>query len=168
MLHDGIGAKVPTKMNTMNTTKKPTTNLQSTTAVENEPVAEPETGSAAELSRLREENQQLRTTMRVTAARRQITDELAAAGARSPELLFDAVKGDLQFAEDGSLQNAAAITAMLRKRYPEQFGTQALASIDAAAGVAQPPKLTKEALARMSPSEITALDWDDVRRVLSR
>lgn len=152
----------------MKTTTKQPTKPEATSVAEEEPITGPAHETEAEISRLREENEQLRTNIRVAAAHRQITGELAAAGARSPELLFDSVKGDLQFADDGSLQNASAITAMLRSRYPEQFGTQAFASIDAGAGVAQPPRLTKEALAKMSPSEITALDWEDVKRTLTK
>lgn len=39
--------------------------------------------------------------------------------------------------------------------------------IDAAAGRREEPKLTKEALAKMSHAEIARLDWKEVRRVLS-
>jgi len=42
-----------------------------------------------------------------------------------------------------------------------------VADIDAAAGRREEPKLTKEALAKMSPAEIARLDWKEVRRVLS-
>ena len=128
------------------------------------PVA-PGTGiSHAELAA---ENEQLKTTIRLNAAHRQITGELAMAGARSPELLFDAVKDGLQFAADGTLQNVAAVIGKLKTSFPEQFGAEPTpASIDAGAGAAAVPHLTKEALAKMKPAEIAALDWQDVRRVL--
>ena len=113
------------------------------------------------------ENEQLKTTIRLNAAHRQITGELAMAGARSPELLFDAVKDGLQFGVDGTLQNTAAVIGKLKMSFPEQFGAEASpASIDAGAGAAAVPHLTKEALAKMKPAEIAALDWQDVRRVL--
>ena len=114
------------------------------------------------------ENEQLKTTIRLNAAHRQITGELKRAGARSPELLFDAVKDALQFAADGTLQNAAAVIGKLKASFPEQFGAEPLPeSIDAGAGAAAVPQLTKEALAKMKPAEIAELDWADVRRVLA-
>ncbi len=120
------------------------------------------------LTELQAENEQLKATIRLNAAHRQITGELAQAGARSPELLFDSVKGDLQFASDGNVENAAALVQRLRTAHPEQFGVERpAASIDAGAGMASAPRLTKEALAKMKPSEIAELDWADVRRVLA-
>lgn len=114
------------------------------------------------------ENEQLKTTIRLNAAHRQITGELARAGARSPELLFDAVKDGLQFAADGTLQNAAAVIGKLKASFPEQFGAEQIpTSIDAGAGAATVPQLTKEALAKMKPAEIARLDWAEVRRVLA-
>ena len=113
------------------------------------------------------ENEQLKATLRTERAHRQITGELAAAGARSPELLFDAIKGELQFDGEGTVANAAATVGKLKASFPEQFGTPTPASIDAGAGVRPAPQLTREALAKMKPAEIAALDWNDVRRVLS-
>lgn len=123
-----------------------------------------------ERERLLAENEQLKTTLRLGQAHRQITGELAKAGARSPELLFDAVKESLQFAETGEVQNAKALVADLTKRFPEQFGVQAslLTSIDGGAGATPIPQLTREALKGMKPAEIAELDWADVRRVLSK
>ncbi len=45
--------------------------------------------------------------------------------------------------------------------------TENVPDIDAAAGRREEPKLTKEALAKMSHAEIARLDWTEVRRVLS-
>jgi hypothetical protein len=42
-----------------------------------------------------------------------------------------------------------------------------VASIDAGAGAASGPQLTKETLAKMKPAEIAELDWGDVKRVLA-
>ena len=120
------------------------------------------------LNELQTENEQLKATIRLGAAHRQITGELAKAGARSPELLFDSVKADLQFAADGEVENVAALVQKLKQAHPEQFGTQhPLGSIDAGAGVAAAPQLTRDALAKMKPAEIAALDWNDVKRVLA-
>ena len=118
--------------------------------------------------RLQLENTELRAAASLSAAREQITSELAKAGARSPALMFDAAKSDLQFADDGSVLNAAAMVGKLKAKFPEQFGVdRPNTSVDAGAGRINRPSLTKEALAAMKPSEIAKLDWADVRNVLS-
>lgn len=120
------------------------------------------------LTLLQAENAELRATINLGSAREQITSELTKAGARSPSLLFDAAMSELQFADDGSLSNAAALVGSLRTKFPEQFGIdRPNASIDAGAGRVNAPSLTKESLAAMKPSEIANLDWADVRNVLS-
>jgi hypothetical protein len=120
------------------------------------------------LARLEAENAELRSNMRLGNARSLLTSELAKAGARSPELLFDAAKGDLQFAEDGTLTNAAAIVERLEDAFPEQFADEPpIGSIDGGAGRASVPALTKDALAKMSPAEIARLDWAAVRQALT-
>lgn len=131
---------------------------------EDSPVA---TTLGTDLERLQAENEQLKTTIRRGAAHRQITGELAKAGARSPELLFESVKADLQFAANGRIENAPALIEKLKAGFPEQFGYQHPASIDAGAGTGGGNTLTREALAKMKPAEIAKLDWTDVRRVLS-
>lgn len=121
-----------------------------------------------DIEELRHENEQLKTTIRMTAAHRQITGELAKAGARSPELLFESIKADLQFSDDGTAQNAAALVERLKRNFPEQFGYERpTSSIDAGAGRTAVPQLTKETLAKMKPAEIAELDWADVKRVLA-
>lgn len=133
---------------------------------ENTTQATPEDKTLADLQA---ENEQLKATIRLNAAHRQITGELARAGARSPELLFDAAKGDLQFAEDGTLTNAAAIVARLEDAFPEQFAVEPpIGPIDGGAGRASVPALTKDALAKMSPAEIARLDWAAVRQALTK
>ena len=119
------------------------------------------------LTHLRSENEQLKTTIRLSAAHRQITGELLKAGARSPELLFDAIKGELKFTADGKLENPKGLIDSVTARFPEQFGFGQPASIDAGAGRASGNTLTREALAKMKPAEIAALDWADVRRILA-
>src|SRR5436189_775725 len=125
------------------------------------------TPEAAPIAQLQAENEQLKATIRHDAAHRQITGELARAGARSPELLFDAVKERLQFGEDGTLENAAAVLDKLKASFPEQFGPDRPASIDAGSGQTAAPRLTRDALHRMSAAEIAELDWNDVKRVLA-
>lgn len=136
------------------------------TTPETTPPGEGSAGTES-MERLAAENAELKAAVRVAAAKEQIVSSLAKAGARSPSLLFDAAKGDLQFAEDGQPANSAAIVERLRREFPEQFGAERPASIDAGAGRVAAPVLTKEALSRMSPSEIAKLDWAEVRQVLS-
>jgi hypothetical protein len=125
------------------------------------------TAGGSDLAALQAENEQLKATIRFDAAHRKITGELAKIGARSPELLFDAVKGELQFGDDGAVQNVAAIVNKLKTVFPEQFGSDAPQSIDAGSGQTSAARLTRDALKRMKPSEIAELDWNDVRRVLA-
>ena len=134
----------------------------------NNSVQPPATAGGSDLEQLQTENEQLKATIRLAAAHRQITGELAKAGARSPELLFNAVKADLQFSADGEIENAAALVQKLRDAHPEQFGTHApVPSIDAGAGRSAAPQLTRDALRAMKPAEIAALDWNEVKRVLA-
>lgn len=146
-------------------TEATTTATASTDAVVNDPKLQPPaTAGGPDLAI---ENEQLKETLRIERAHRQITGELARNGARSPELLFDAVRGELQFDDDGAVANAAAIVGKLKASHPEQFGPPTPPSIDAGAGRAVAPPLTREALAKMKPAEIAELDWNEVRRVLS-
>lgn len=144
---------------------------QSTTGVEKAdgPVQLPAGTGGFDIERLQAENPRLKTSIRLDAAHRQITGELRNAGARSPELLFTTLKADLQFAADGDVENAAALIDRLKRNFPEQFGFERpAAAIDAGAGLAVRPQLSKEALAKMKPAEIAALDWADVKRVLAQ
>ena len=123
-------------------------------------------GAIEAVEQLKTENIRLKATIRLSQAHRQITAELAKAGARSPELLFTSVQGDVQFGDDGTVQNTGALVSMLKAKFPEQFGSTAAGSIDAGPKPATSP-LTASALAKMSSDEIARLDWDDVKRVLT-
>ena len=123
-------------------------------------------GAIEAVEQLKTENVRLKATIRLSQAHRQITAELAKAGARSPELLFTSVQGDVQFGDDGTVQNTGALVSMLKAKFPEQFGSTAPGSIDAGLKPATSP-LTASALAKMSSDEIARLDWDDVKRVLT-
>lgn len=127
----------------------------------------PTDAGGSDLMELRSENEQLRTQIRLDRAHRRITGELEQAGARSPELMFESVKGDLQFDGEDEIANAAALIKRLKTAFPEQFGFTPPPSIDGGAGLNQEPRLSREALAKMKPAEIAALDWNDVRRVLA-
>lgn len=123
--------------------------------------------SANELQRLTDENAELRKTLGVERAKRLMTTELTAAGARSPELLFSSVSGEIEFDEQGEPANTATLVANLKAKHPEQFGTLA-PPIDAGAGSQAKPALTRESLRMMKPAEIAKLDWAAVREVLSQ
>lgn len=122
-----------------------------------------------EASRLRDENDELKRTLQMRDARDSVVQTLTTMGAASPELLFAAVKDQLQFDTDGAVVNAAAIVQHLKKTYPDQFGPRrSHTSIDGGAGASSNRQLiSAESLARMTPSQIQKLDWAEVRRVLS-
>ncbi|MGD9563566.1 MAG: hypothetical protein AB7F88_01640 [Pyrinomonadaceae bacterium] len=118
--------------------------------------------------RLRAENAELKNAMRVSGARERIGELLRVAEAHSPELLFASVVSDLQFSDDGELQNASALVDRLKRQFPEQFGHRPRAhSIDGGAGASAPSLISAEALSHMTPAQIQKLDWAEVRRVLS-
>ena len=119
------------------------------------------------LETLLTENEQLRVTLRQRDARDTLSRALASAGARSPELLFEAAKTSLQFTDEGELANAADLVDALRLKFPEQFGRPTPASIDGGAGTSrQTPAITRDSLAQMTPTEISRLDWPSVREAL--
>lgn len=118
---------------------------------------------------LKQENSKLRELVRLRDAKDELTAVLAKTGARSPGLLFAYAVDDLQFDDAGKLANREAVVAKLRSSFPEQFGTDTVASVDAGAGAGRgTPPLTREALARMSPAEISKLDWAAVREAIGR
>ncbi len=124
--------------------------------------------SNAEVETLRTENEELRREIRSGKARAALTAELTVSGARSPELLIAAAEKEIQFDENGEPINIAAVIGKLTQHYPEQFGPDRPASIDAGAGRAnQNNFLTRDALSKMKPEEIARLDWNEVRSVLS-
>jgi hypothetical protein len=127
------------------------------------------------LAELQAENATLKKQIAEQTAHTSLKDKLKQAGARTPKLLLDAAKDALSFTVAGELENAVEIIEALKEKFPEQFGTTnnapvtapAIPSIDAGAGRTLAPKLTREALAKMTPAQIAELNWDDVRRVLA-
>jgi hypothetical protein len=121
-----------------------------------------------ELERLKKENAELAASVRMRDARDEVVAALQAAGAHSPALAFEAIKGSLQFDDAGKLINSKDLIEGLKTNYPEQFGTPKPAEgIDAGKGGQQGEKLTREKLEKMSPDEINTLDWKDVSAVLA-
>ena len=126
-------------------------------------------GEPSEIDALRTENEELKRTLRLRDARDQLTGELRAAGAQTPDLLFSAARDALQFGDDGKVENAEALIADLKMKFPEQFERPHPPSIDGGAGTSgSAPALTKDALATMKPHEIARLDWGSVKAALQQ
>ena len=135
-------------------------------ATPQEQAAGPENSVSVES--LVEENESLRNRLRKRDAMDELGRELRDAGAVSPELLVKAVESELQFGEDGGAVNVAALVENLKNSFPAQFRRGfGHAGIDGGAGRNEARPLTKETLAKMSPAQIAALDWQEVRQVLS-
>lgn len=110
----------------------------------------------SEDERLKAENDELREDIRRRDARDAVTEALQKAGAKSPQLLFRSIEGDLQFDERGNLTNVADVVKGLTIDFPEQFGTEAPAGgVDAGKGSKdKPPALTRAAIEKMTPQEV--------------
>jgi len=79
-------------------------------------------------------------------AEKDVVEALKAAGAKTPQLLFEAKKGALEF-KDGKLTNLTEVVASLKLTYADQFGEEKPAqSIDAGTGSNQSIKEKPETL----------------------
>lgn len=145
-------------------TMKTQTSTETTTPPEPPPPGEELSGQLAALAA---ENAELRAALDIGNARDAVVADLTAAGARSPRLLFDAVKGDIRIDADGSVAGRGEIVERLKAAFPEQFASPPPTSIDAGAGRTASAALTRETLAKMTPSEIAALDWQAVKQALA-
>ncbi len=154
----------------MNNTNKKTTQSTESNAGNDPARVPPESRQIdPEAEQLRAENETLKRSLQMREARDAVVTALNSMGAESPDLLFAAVKDDLQFGADGEASNVAALVQNLKNKYPSQFGVRhPPASIDAGAGTSNPlNSISAESLARMTPAQIQKLDWAEVRRVLS-
>jgi hypothetical protein len=115
------------------------------------------------------ENQALKQMIRLRNAREALTAALSERGAKSPGLLFAYAVDDFQFDEEGNLENASALLRKLEKTFPEQFEQRQIApSVNGGSGSSGHHTLiTRETLSKMRPAEIAALDWSEVKRILS-
>jgi flagellar biosynthesis GTPase FlhF len=122
-----------------------------------------------ELERYKKENEELKASTRMRDAKDEVVTALTAAGSNSPALAFEAIKGTLKFDEAGKLINSKDLIEGLKTSYPEQFGTpKTTETIDAGKGqLGGGDKLTKDKLAKMTPTEINALDWKEVSAVMA-
>lgn len=106
--------------------------------------------------RLKLENAELKRTIQMTKAETEATKALEKAGAKSPQLLFNVKKGELQFDDSDKITNLTEIIDDLKSEYPDQFGVEKPSqSIDAGAGTTTPGQpLTKAIIEKMSHKEI--------------
>ena len=151
---------------------KTQTSTEPTTPTEPQPSppplpASPDDALSGQIATLAAENAQLRAALDIGNARDTVVADLTAAGARSPRLLFDAVKGDIRIEADGSVAGRSEIVERLKAAFPEQFAAPPPTSIDAGAGRTATAVLTRAALAKMTPAEIAALDWPAVKQALA-
>lgn len=121
-----------------------------------------------ELERIKKENEELREANRLRDAKDSVVEALTKAGARSPELIWKAVKGDLEFDDKGNLKNLDTLVTGVKTDYADQFGeAKPDGGIDGGKGSGVTgTKLTQEAIEKMTPAEINA-NWDEVQKVLS-
>jgi hypothetical protein len=132
-----------------------------------EEIVQPSHFSEEEMNAMKQENETLKGLIRVRDARDAITKRLASEGAASPGLLFAYAVDSLQFDAEGKLENAEAVVQHLKRSFPEQFRSGSAPSIGGGAGTGnQPPALTRAALAKMSPAEISRLDWAAVKEAM--
>ena len=115
---------------------------------------------------LAEEIDQLKAKVHMRDAVYDMQVRLARAGVILPKLLALKAKDRFQFDEDGDVTNADEVFEHLKLTYPAQFTPDPVYSIDASAGRTPRPTLTKEALSRMTTTEIQRLDWNEVRSAL--
>lgn len=114
---------------------------------------------------------ELRTQLRMRDAKDDVVAALEKAGANAMGLMWNAVKGELEFDEKtGKVTNLDSLVKDLQADYPDQFGTPKPGeTIEGGAGKGEKPStLTKEKLAAMSPAEINGLDWEEVKKVMAK
>jgi len=176
-------------MNTENTTTQTEQSSPETSTEIFDSVSSAESAAETEFTDLRTENDRLRSELRLINARNELTRLLTTERARSPELLFQASRERLTFDDNGKLTGTDDLIADLKHRFPEQFvtdrsedtpvlmsaeheqsfvGNARVPSINSGAGRSHSRSpLTKDQLARMKPRDITRLDWNEVKHVLS-
>lgn len=123
----------------------------------------------SELDRIKKENEDLKAANRLRDARDEVTTALGKLSAKSPDLIWEALKGRLEFDEKGGIKNLDTLINSFKESYPEQFGVEKPSeTIDGGAGGGNAGMaLTKEKLAEMSPAEIQKLDWEVVKKVMA-
>jgi hypothetical protein len=111
---------------------------------------------------------ELQVQIKTRDARDAVSNEAVKLGVKNPALVYKLVKDELEFGADGKISNLADIFDSAKADYPELFDNKPSSSIDAGAGTSgNKTGLTKEQLEKMTPTEINALDWSVVSKVLS-
>lgn len=108
---------------------------------------------------------------RLRDAKDSVVEALTKAGAKSPDLFWKTLQGDLEFDESGKVKNLDVLLTGLKTDHPDQFGTDKPGeTIDGGAGGkgSSGTAITKEALAKMTPVEIQKLPWDDVAAAMAK
>jgi hypothetical protein len=139
--------------------------------------AQKEVDAAAARAKLSEDAQKdarikdLETSLRMRDARDDVIAALEKEGAKSTGLMWNAIKGDLEFDEkSGKVTNLKDLVKDLKADYADQFGEpKPEGTIEGGAGqqAVAGSGLTKEKLATMSASEIKDLDWEEVKKVMA-
>lgn len=135
-----------------------------------------ETDDAAALAKLSEDERKdaeiktLKQSIQLRDAKDEVVAALTKEGAKGTDLMWKAIKGELEFDEKtGKVTNLKDLIKDLKADYPDSFGEPKPGqTIDGGAG--QDPsgtKLTKEKLAKMTPAEIKELDWEEVKKVMA-
>jgi hypothetical protein len=124
----------------------------------------------SETERLKKENEELRAANRLRDAKDTAIDALTKAGARSPELLWKTLQGDIEFADDGKIKNLDTLVTGLKTDYADMFGeAKPDTTVDGGAGQGGgggAKKFTKEAIEKMSTKEINE-NWEEVSKALA-
>lgn len=123
----------------------------------------------SELEKAQKRIQELEATNRLRDAKESVIDALKKAGARTPELLWRSLQGELEFDDKGQIKNLDALVTNYKTDFADQFGEpKPDQTIDGGAGGGETSTtLTKEKLAKMKPSEIQQLDWEEVKKVMA-
>lgn len=111
----------------------------------------------------------LRTQIQERDNRDAVKSEAKKLGVNNPDLLYKAVKSDLEFDDKGNISNLAQILESAKTDFPQLFTSDAptpKGSADGGAGNSNPTSLTKEQIENMTPAEINA-DWENVSKFLS-
>lgn len=163
----GEGAKAPARSE--KTFSKAELEAEKKKAVEEAQKKWNEDKDLSDLERIKKENEELKEAARMRDAKDDVLGALTAAGSRSPEMAWSAIRGDLKFDNGGKLLNTKDLIEGLKEKYPEQFGVdKPTEGIGGGAGTGQKAgsKLTPEEIAKMSPAEINK-NWSEVSKALA-
>jgi hypothetical protein len=124
----------------------------------------------SDLEKAQSRIKELEEANRTRDAKDTVVEALKKAGSKSPELLWKAMKSDLEFDDKGNLKNLDALVASSKTDFADQFGEpKPDGTIEGGAGQQSTSAsgLTKEKLAAMKPAEIQQLDWEEVKKVMA-